>query len=54
MDNLNLECNYNIEDSSFKYVNSYHFLFINQDKVLKNYSEDEVIFYLEIKGKKVS
>lgn len=38
----------------YEWFNTYHFLFIDKDKKLQNYSEQEVIFELEIKAKKIN
>lgn len=37
-------------EDPFKWINTYRFLDIDQDKKLENYSDQEIIFELEIKN----
>lgn len=38
-----------LQRGDFKWSNTYHFLFIDQDKKIKNFTENELLFHLEIK-----
>lgn len=45
------ECRPNFESKNgHEWFNTYHFLFLDENKKLSNFSENEIIFELEIKN----
>jgi hypothetical protein len=50
MENIYTEPIPDLQRGDFKWSNTYHFLFMDEDKKRLNYSDQEILFQLEIKN----